>query len=91
MHHLISGKVLTIIIVSGKLYPGYNMLSVKKIQVSNSEYQWELLTMHHLFSEVDSWKKIKSSENSNLHLEIMDALEILQDLPHFAAWISETK
>ena len=63
------------------------MLSVKKIQVSNSEYQWELLTMHHLFSDVDSWKKIKLSENSNLHIEIMDALEILQDLPHIAAWI----
>ena len=58
------------------------MLSVKKRQVSNSEYQQELLTMHHLFSGVDSWKKIKLSENSNLLIEIMDTLEMLQDLPH---------
>ena len=43
--------------------------------------------MHHLFSGVDSWKKIKLSENSNLPIEIMDALEILQGLPHIAAWI----
>ena len=43
--------------------------------------------MHHLFSGIDSWKNIKLSENSNLHVEIMDALEILQDLPYIAAWI----
>ena len=41
--------------------------------------------MHHLFSGVDSWKKVKLSENRNLHIVIMDALEILQDLPHIAA------
>ena len=69
------------------VYPGYNKLSVKKLLVSDSEYQWELLTMHHLFSGVDSWEKIKLSENSNIQIEIMDALKILQDQPHIAAWI----
>ena len=43
--------------------------------------------MHHLFSGVNSWKNITLSENSNLHVEIMDTLEILQDLPYIAAWI----
>ena len=32
-------------------------------------------------------KKIKLSENSNLQIKIMDALKILQDQPHIAAWI----